>query len=854
MSIDTSKIINLVDELEKQQNSTNNEISNIKNKSIPAAENKLDIVTNEIKSAREYVQSRMASISAGAGGILPGIPSLPLPPLPSEIPTGIPEINDIFKNFNEGDKAIKEQIKDKILIPPQISDAAIQLAGGISAKSFLDSLSSFSLPGLEELDSLKQLAADAQSTLNGELAGLEKSLGGIGSLEAVKSLGDLEKYKEMGKGLIDKANGFIEEGKKLKEQATSKIQEAKDALDKTKKSIESTVQGIKEQAKNLENQAVSLVEQAKNLPEQARGQLLEQANSLISQASQKYEESKKTAEDLVKKADETYKTSSAEAKKLLEKVDELESRPEVLESKAIQQEIANKEAEVESIKSSISPDDIKKLESAVAAKSKLDSAIAKASAIQDFAMKSKQNMEPPIDVKSHVPVEFEPFSEWVLKKENEVYVEPNTESPNRDLRTEAGIKPLLEPNIVPSQYGYLSNTPTPPVSERFIIYRGASGGIKKPTSIDMMNGNFKDFGVERFPTRFRSFCDFGVETDSVVNINKLFEGYVDKIMSPIDIAIILNAGNVGMFNNVVPYGFGVGSELAAPITFQNTRSGKTNGAMFDKGGVGTKRGENWAFQPHWSGLYVNFLLDKNGIYQSDSDFIDFLYAKHMDRLIRDGISYGLKLSNTAPLTDIPKAFPGAVIGYYDKATSQGHTEILLRVALNGFLTLGGNIKLDGTGVGTTHGFRFYSSLKEFSPNHEVLLIRRGTKNGWTVNGRLDGRIKRTPVIDEYMRAIEDKTHHKNRKLLIGAYNLLRNHLSGIVYAREDMSTEITPNFTANITFQDPGLVSEIKRPLLSDSKFTLHTQYDSYINGIHKTPFSVINSKDIEKSSEKEGH
>jgi hypothetical protein len=834
MAIVTQELLNLINKLETEQQSVDNQINDIQSNAIPEARNKLDITVKEVESARDTVSSRL--------GIK--IPSFDIPLVNENIATSSAKfVDDAFKIFNEGDKALKEPSKLKLNLPPKVSDFATQLAGGLSIKNFLSSLSGVSLPGMEELDSLKTLAAGAQAALDGNLSSISKTLGDVGALDAVKSFGDLKKYKDLATESYKKANSFIEEAKSLKEKGGKAIQEAENAYNQTKQTVESTVNGLKEQAKGLEVEAAKLYEQAKSLPDNLKEETLSKANALLEDAKSKYDDAKKTGENLVKDAQTKFESETAKAKSFLDKAREVENRPEVTQAKEYAVAVSEKEKEVNSIKAKVPSDVVATIESAVDATNKLESASAKASFIQESALKSRVVGDAPKNVASHVPLEFQSFSEWVLNRENEVYAEPNYQPPNIDLSPTV-VDPNVNVSLVPSTV-VTYKPPEPVLDTSYVIYRGASGAMKNPVKNEIEIGNYKHYGVERFPTRFKSFCDFGVNKDSVVDLNKLFSGYVDKIMSPIDIAIILNAGNVGMFNNIVPYGFGVGSELAAPITFQNTKLGRSYGTLFNQGGVGTKRGANWAFQPHWAGLYINFLLETNGIYQSDDDFIDLTHIKHLDTLIGKGSAYGLRLPNTAPLTEIPRSFPGAVIGYYNKATRQGHAEILLRVSLNGFLTLGGNTKIDDASkVGSSHGFKFYHSLKEFSPDHEVLIIRRGVKNGWTVNGRLDGRLKKTPVIDEYLRAIEDTSHPKNKKLLIGAYNLLRTHVSGIVYTRGDSMQNPT----------DIVVLDGTDKLGLLDDSFKLHGQYDSYINNRPPSPYNVIDGKELEKSADRIGH
>lgn len=839
-----NSVSSYIQSLNNELNELDAEAADILDKRLPAAENTLDIVVNEIESARQYVTSR------GFGKLRDDVLSF-LPQDGGVIPSGsLQEVkDDIFKLFNEGDSALKEAAKFKLNVPPAVSDFATQIAGGLSIKNLTSLLGISSLLDDEDLASLKNIVDTAQGVIRGDMTAITGVLGDIGGETAITAFQDLQKYKNTVEGAINKGKGYIEEANRLKNLGEQKIQEAKDAYEKTKQSIETTIQSVKNEARNLENQANSLLQEAKNLPAKLRDETVAKAEGLFNDAKQKYEEAKQTGENLVKSAQQAYDSASSEAKRLLDESKEINSKPEIITAKLMTEELDKKQKEVDKIKSTVNdPTVIQKIESVVEEKTKLEIAASKAATVQEF--KKKSAAVPNQDViANHVPSEFKSFSEWVLDEKNEIYSTP------QEILESTG---FIE--YTPSYSAYQSSKIIEPTTiKNFIIHRGFNGTIKNPTANEVRSTSYS-FGKERFPVRFKSYCEFGKSNKSVVNLSKLFDGYIDKIISPVDIAIILNAGNVGMFNNTIPYGFGVGSELAAPITFQNTFDAKTSGDLFDKGGVGTGKSENWAYQPHWSGLYVNFLLDKNGIYQSDEDFIDITYAKKMEKLIKDGISYGIILKNTSPLSDIPKAFPGAIIGFYDKATRKGHVELLLKVAINGFLTLGGNIKIEGTSkIGTTHGFKFYNSLKDFSPNHEVMILRRGVKNGWTTNGRLDGKLKRSHVIDEYMRAIEDKTHPKNKKLLSGAYDLLKNHLSSVIFERENIKDNTTNGMQSLLdgvsTLEDPTLLDgsfqetsirldKIERPTLVDNSFKLHIEFNNYIKGNDPSQVTIISEKE----------
>ena len=107
--------------------------------------------------------------------------------------------------------------------------------------------------------------------------------------------------------------------------------------------------------------------------------------------------------------------------------------------------------------------------------------------------------------------------------------------------------------------------------------------------------------------------------------------------------------------------------------------------------------------------------------------------------------------------------------------------------------------------------------------------------GWTTNNRLDGRIKRTEIIDEYMKSIENKNSEKNTKLLVGGYSLLRDHLSDIIYSRNEVKNNV---------------LSDNNRPISTDTSFQLHNEFNSYISGSRPLALdyniTVVNKEDLD--------
>lgn len=780
---------NLLNTLLEDINAKEIEIDNIANDLIPSAEKEYQSAINEIQSARDVADGRLSNLVSGIGVKIPNL-------LNSQT------IDDTFKLFNEGDKALKEPIKVKFNKIPKISDFAVQLAGGLGLQSLLSSLSFAGLPGIDELDKLKSMADEAQASIEGELSGLSGGIGDIGVSDALQAFQDLKTLKSQAESVISEAKGLYDQAENLKKEAEDKIQQAEAAFENAKSTATNLANDLRKAGEDLKSQGASLLEQAKDLPSGLANDLIAKGNELISQGEQKIKDAKSSFEQTINSATNEYNKLTGEANSLNKQYQEIQNNPKLQQAKSFQAKLDAAQSEVDSISNNVSPEIVSKLERAADYKTTADTLKVKAAIVQKNILSNAKTTGSEIDVKKHFAKDFKPFSEWVLDQNNTVA--PDSEQPS------------------------------------FIIHRGATGKVNEPNFNRLKDGTYKNFGISRYPTKYKSYCDFGNAGDYVVSNKKLFDGYIDKIMSPIDIAILLNAGNVGMFNNVIPYGFGEGSELAAPITFQKTLAGRNSGALFSKGGVGLGKNSNWAYFPEWAGLYVNFLLDKNGVYQSDLDFMDFTYVRRVESQYLNG--NGVRLKNTDPITSIPKSYPGAVICYYNKASRKGNIELLLRVTLGGFLTLAGNTKIEGASkVGSTHGLKFYSSLKEFSPNDDVMIISRGKKSSWTTNNRLDGRIKRTEIIDEYMKSIENKNSPKNTKLLAGAYSLLRDHLSDIIYTRDERKNNI---------------LSDTFKPISTDTSFQLHNEFNSYISGSRPLAldYNVVIKTKEDIANEGQGH
>lgn len=825
----------------KTRQNLNEKLSEVDGK-ISSTEKELQLLRKDEESSRNSIESRISNYTDSISNFVTfGSGSSSADTLSSLIGSGsLTKLNE-FNLYETGDKLEKLDTKLKTLKLPQIGDLKTILAGGLSAKSLLSSLSSFSLPGMEELDNYKEIASQAESLYNGDLSIIQQFAGDLGAIDAVNSwqaLKDAQKtlgpIVEEGKRLYDSGSKIYEEGKRTAESA-SRAYESYQSVKKNAENLWSEGGKLWNETKSeydsLKRKSTQLWEDMKNLPQQAKETAMLEWNKLEEKANEKWNQLQKKGQDEIDKTKSEWKKLESDSNNLLSKGKELLGSPKISAANEAEFKLQNAKSAVEELKNTLPEEAIQKIESAAEKKQTFEMALNKAAAAQRSILTNMKNVNLDREPKKHFPKDYKPFSEWVLDKKNEVYLVEKDKTgktvimnklegdPTLLAVDDNGLSFRLDQNINLSDpknttSSLSPNNEFPTESTPFIVYRGATGKINTPTVSELESGNFKNFGLERLPTRFESHFDFGKSETTPVNLKKLFDGYLDSIISPIDVAFLLNPGNVGMFNNISPYGFGEGSELAAAVTFQKSVR-KDVGLLFSKGGAGTKKQPNWAYNPEWAGLYINFLLDKNGIYQSDSLFLNFAKLSNVEKFVNEG--YGLKLKNTAPLTEIPKSFPGAVICYFDKATRKGHAEILLRATLGGMITIGGNIKLPNVSkYGTTHGIRNYYSLKEFSPNSDVFIIKRGEKNSWTTNGRLDGRIKRTKIVHEYMSSVENVNSKKNSRLFAEAYDLLRGNISDTIYSREST--------------QDNNILMDNK-VIFTDLSFSIHSQNNIYMSG-----------------------
>lgn len=271
-------------------------------------------------------------------------------------------------------------------------------------------------------------------------------------------------------------------------------------------------------------------------------------------------------------------------------------------------------------------------------------------------------------------------------------------------------------------------------------------------------------------TRYKNLFNWGLDLGSI------FSGYT--ISSPVDVALLLNSGAIGLFNKNIPYLFDEGCEIHLAITRAS------NVIRKDEGGVGdfndTSReylDANWAANPHWCGLCVNFMLYTNGQYKADSNLTNItatgaihkLYndspfntvptkvsTKERVRLERrlDELKSDTTAANTTEISNIEAKlndkvvineqnvcvllkrgyhwsdsgilpdgmnilekvahWPGAFIVRRTKGKSSGHVETLLHITKSGILyTIGGN-----TGLKDSNGNGSEYGFKKYDSIHK----------------------------------------------------------------------------------------------------------------------------------------
>lgn len=254
---------------------------------------------------------------------------------------------------------------------------------------------------------------------------------------------------------------------------------------------------------------------------------------------------------------------------------------------------------------------------------------------------------------------------------------------------------------------------------------------------------------------YQSFFDRGRAID------KFWGKWSGTVKSPLDITILLNPPNVGLFNPVVPYCFDAGSELhlmilnnVQPINYVNIGT-EVIGTVPVQNKKNTFEA-NWALLP-WSNLFADFVtINNDGQYRSDDDSLSFdeLIGRNTDIKLVDIVSFkrGIHFTDAGwtqrgiEIVDSIKTWPGGLI-YHDN-----HVEVLLHISKNnGIITCAGNVGLSGENKSVLNdsflGVKSYRFLSEFSDENQIFIMKRGSLSPYT-NG-LGGTIKRTSIFNEY---------------------------------------------------------------------------------------------------------
>lgn len=224
-------------------------------------------------------------------------------------------------------------------------------------------------------------------------------------------------------------------------------------------------------------------------------------------------------------------------------------------------------------------------------------------------------------------------------------------------------KPEEKPKQTPNAKYFLEWAAGEGADPNGIIYRGTRPrDYKKPPAI---RPNIKYGSVER---RYKSLFDFGKD------LNGIFSGY--QADSPVDIALLMNSGAIGRFNKNWPYMFGEGSEIHAAILRSNPAwiDDKQQGG-FGIFGAGRKYADaNWAANPHWCGIFTNFALHTNGLYQSDSKLVNItgtatvqsLYKSSPFNTVPEGLTKSKREKIQAQLDELMADTTGANQNEIDK--------------------------------------------------------------------------------------------------------------------------------------------------------------------------------------------
>lgn len=279
--------------------------------------------------------------------------------------------------------------------------------------------------------------------------------------------------------------------------------------------------------------------------------------------------------------------------------------------------------------------------------------------------------------------------------------------------------------------------------------------------------------------KYRSFLEHGNSLD------KLWNKWSNNIQSPLDVTLLLNPPNVGVFNTTVPYCFDAGSELhlallRSSLTKKYVDVSKT-GDVVGVTPISNKEKfaeANWALSPQWSSVFVDFVtINNGGQYISDQESLSFdeLVGRNTDPQFSDIVSFkkGIHFGTSGwtqrgiEVLDSIKRWPGGLI-YHDN-----HVEVLLHMSKNnGIITCAGNVSLPGEGRGVVDsnfvGIKSYKFLTQFTDENQVFVIKRGTNMAYT-NG-LGISIKRTSIFDEY----EQRLRNRDQLLTSKAFDLLQD--------------------------------------------------------------------------------
>lgn len=212
------------------------------------------------------------------------------------------------------------------------------------------------------------------------------------------------------------------------------------------------------------------------------------------------------------------------------------------------------------------------------------------------------------------------FSDALLKEKAKPKSSITPAGTNENVQSEGGRESASE--SATDKHKPKEKLPTNPMAKYFRDW--AKGDGSDPNGIIYRGTKDKDYRKGTIPKntyglvyRYKNLFNWGLDLGSI------FSGHT--ILSPIDVSLLLNSGTIGRFNKNIPYMFEEGCEIHLAITRSDSVSRK------DEGGVGvfntTNRDyldANWASNPHWCGLFTNFVLFTNGVYKSDSNLANIV--------------------------------------------------------------------------------------------------------------------------------------------------------------------------------------------------------------------------------------